>query len=303
LYNFNSEQSASISGGGAVQRGPDDKIYIASNGGTFVNVIDDPNPDTPGFTVGSVSLSPNACTLGLPVVPQIPLEIKDYRVHSGGTWYSVCNGDTIRFYDADTSSWKELAEGDRYWNENLGIWEDITCSLPSPPIPQTPQGTVSIANITLTDDTAVITFTYDNSDQDGFKYRLDGGSPVTISGSPINLTGLTGGTTYSIEIYAYNAAGDGNSTTDNFTTLTAYAINSFFQPETRGYDPPFNSSGFTGAYTTLGAPINVNDQVLIEGPLYSGYYAVVAAQDVFPFREVVFQVTYQGSNTTSKFLA
>ena len=84
---------------------------------------------------------------------------------------------------------------------------------------QPPQGTVTIGSITTGQTTASVPYTYSAADQTGFQYRLNGGSAVTASASPINLTGLTAGTAYTIEVRAINAAGNGAwSTVSNFTT-------------------------------------------------------------------------------------
>ena len=116
---------------GAVQRGPDDEIYIASFGASLLYRIINPNLSDASFSTTTFALL-HSCQLGLPVVPSIQDEIKDYRVYSGGVWHSVCDGDTIRFYDGDTASWKDIQAGDRYWNESLQKWETISCIISIP---------------------------------------------------------------------------------------------------------------------------------------------------------------------------
>lgn len=83
-----------------------------------------------------------------------------------------------------------------------------------------PTGTVTIGTITPGVTTASAAFTYDNTDQTGFDYRLDNGSPVNGGAtSPISITGLTASTTYSLQIRATNTDGAGAwSTAQNFTT-------------------------------------------------------------------------------------
>lgn len=81
-----------------------------------------------------------------------------------------------------------------------------------------PQGAVTIGTIVPDETTASVPFTYDDTDNTGFEYRLDGGSPVSAT-SPVNLTGLIAETAYTIEVRAINATGNGTwSVVSNFTT-------------------------------------------------------------------------------------
>lgn len=95
-----------------------------------------------------------------------------------------------------------------------------TFALLEPPVPQVPQGTVTMGSVSaLTHQSATVPFTYSASDQTGFQYRINGGTPEAIAASPINLTGLTASTTYTVEVRAVNATGNGAwSTPTNFTT-------------------------------------------------------------------------------------
>lgn len=86
----------------------------------------------------------------------------------------------------------------------------------------TPQGTVTIGTITVGETTATVPYTYSAADQTGFEYRLNGGSTVADSASPVDLTGLTADTAYTIEVRAVNAEGAGSwSAVGSFTTNAA----------------------------------------------------------------------------------
>jgi hypothetical protein len=88
-----------------------------------------------------------------------------------------------------------------------------------------PSGTVTIGTITKTSTTATVPYTYDAADQTGFEYRLNGGSPVADAASPVDLTGLTANTAYTIEVRAVNASGQGAwSAVGNFTTDAAGSV-------------------------------------------------------------------------------
>lgn len=86
--------------------------------------------------------------------------------------------------------------------------------------PSSPSGTVTIGTITTASTSATVPFTYSDSDQTGYEYRLNGGTVVTAgTNSPITLTGLTASTTYTIEVRAVNATGSGSwSASKSFTT-------------------------------------------------------------------------------------
>lgn len=80
-----------------------------------------------------------------------------------------------------------------------------------------PQGTISLGSPTVDQTTASIPFTYNDTDQTGFEYRVDGGSWVSTN-SPVTLSGLTANTEYTIEVQAVNAGGSGTSSSVVLTT-------------------------------------------------------------------------------------
>lgn len=73
---------------------------------------------------------------------------------------------------------------------------------------QVPQGQVTFGSIFTTSSTAEVNFSYSLTDQTGFEYRLNGGSPYATS-SPVGLSGLAANTSYNIEVRAINAMGTG----------------------------------------------------------------------------------------------
>lgn len=85
-----------------------------------------------------------------------------------------------------------------------------------------PQGTVTITDVTPNTTSAEVTYSYNDTDQTGFEYRLDGGTAASIGASPATITGLTAGTTYDLQIRAINAHGSGDwSAISEFTTTAA----------------------------------------------------------------------------------
>lgn len=85
--------------------------------------------------------------------------------------------------------------------------------------PSVPIGDITIGTIVVSETTASVPFSYDNTDQTGYEYQLDDGT-ITSTSSPINLTNLTEATLYTIKIRAINANGDGDWFSDTFTTDT-----------------------------------------------------------------------------------
>lgn len=86
-----------------------------------------------------------------------------------------------------------------------------------------PQGTVTISNISPGITTASVSYSYNNTDQNGFQYRINDGAPISIGSSPATITGLTEDTTYNspgLQIRAVNAVGNGA-----WSTATAFSTN------------------------------------------------------------------------------
>ncbi|PKM17400.1 MAG: hypothetical protein CVV11_19775 [Gammaproteobacteria bacterium HGW-Gammaproteobacteria-15] len=131
-----------------------------------------------------------------------------------------------------------------------------------------PQGSVTMGTITVGETTASVPFSYSASDQTGFMYRLNGGSPITVTANPISLTGLTASTGYTIDVAAVNANGTGTySSTAGFTTTAA--------PST---DPVFTSA----------QPLRDNTAQLLNNTLldYVRLYSVTTGELVAEFLDV-----------------
>lgn len=88
----------------------------------------------------------------------------------------------------------------------------------APVVPVAPVGDITIGTIVVSETTASVPFSYDNTDETGYEYQLDNGTIISTS-SPINLNGLIAGSTYSIKVRAVNAVGSGDwSDSVSFTT-------------------------------------------------------------------------------------
>lgn len=75
-----------------------------------------------------------------------------------------------------------------------------------------PQGEITIDDVTPGITTVDVEFSYDDTDEDGYEYRVDGGSPVDIETSTsFQVTGLDPATEYGatyIQVRAYNEDGE-----------------------------------------------------------------------------------------------
>ena len=88
-----------------------------------------------------------------------------------------------------------------------------------------PQGVVTVSTVSAGGASATVAYSYNNIDQSGFEYRINGGAWVVSGASPIKISGLTAQTPYNtpgIEMRATNTAGGGApSLPVAFTTLGA----------------------------------------------------------------------------------
>lgn len=96
-----------------------------------------------------------------------------------------------------------------------GQAEGISYQIGTPAV--VPAGTITLGTPTIDQTTISLPFTYDDTDQTGFEYRVDGGA-WTSTTSPVSLSGLTENTKYTIEVRAVNADGGGTPASTALTT-------------------------------------------------------------------------------------
>ena len=99
---------------------------------------------------------------------------------------------------------------------------DMSPTYVLPTIP-TPDGTIVFGTPTIGYTALVQPFTYTGTDADSFTAKVNGVSIGTVT-SPINLTGLTMGTLYVIEVTPVNTYGVGTPASTSLTTLD-WALN------------------------------------------------------------------------------
>ena len=113
------------------------------------------------------------------------------------------------------AGWRQGDDATAQSRVGAGGWYQVAAAGGGSP----PAGTVTITSVTPSDTTASVAYSYDDTDETGYEYRLDGGTPASIGASPATITGLTSATTYDIEVRAINGDGEGAwSAPEEFTT-------------------------------------------------------------------------------------
>jgi hypothetical protein len=146
----------------------------------------------------------------------------EYRVNSG-TAISTTNPISLTGLVAGTAYTVEVravnATGSGAWSAVSNFTTDAVVVAPT-----VPQGIVTIGLVAVTETTATVTFTYDDTDQDSFEYQIDSGA-ITAGTTPISITSLTASTAYTVRARAINATGSGNwSVVSSFTTTSTVII-------------------------------------------------------------------------------
>lgn len=146
-----------------------------------------------------------------------------------------------------------------------------------------PAGTVTITSVTPGETTASVVYSYDDTDQTGFEYRLDGGTPASIGASPATITGLTASTTYDLEIRAINDDGDGAwSDVETFTTTSPDTEDPEWPPSTT-----LDLVSKTDTTITVEASADATDNVAVTGYEWStddgATYPFTSLTSTFPF--------------------
>lgn len=213
LYLNESDPSATTFGDGTL------------NGGTWVEYTNAPAAVPQGVTtIGTIA--PGETTASVPYSYSLSDQTGfQYRIDGGAALTASASPISLNGLTAETTYTVEV----RAINDTgAGAWasaEFTTTAAAAVP----PQGTITVGSITTGETTASIPFSYSDSDQDGFEYRLDGGTALDVVSNPIELTSLTHTTPYDIEVRAVNGAGAGTwSTVAEFTTDTPVATEPVF---------------------------------------------------------------------------
>jgi chitodextrinase len=207
----------------------------SSNSFTTLDNVAPSTPGTPGFTsIGETS----AVATWTASSDNVAVSAYEYSLN-GSAWASngTANSRTLSGLNPATSYTLQVRARDAA-NNTSGVssnsFSTVDVTAPSAP------GTPTFSSITGTSATANWTAASDNVGVTAYQYSLNGGA-WTAGSSPLNLTGLTNGVSYSLQVRARDAAGNwGNASSNSFTTLDTAA------PTTPG-TPGFSSVTGTSA--------------------------------------------------------
>lgn len=151
--------------------------------------------------------------------------VVQYAASPYTTWSSasMCTGT------ATTCNVSGLTNGTSYEFEVAAvnsIGQGAFSAASSPMTPSGPPGAPTISSITPSDASLVVNFTSASSSLaiSDYQYSLDSGTTWTSGGvtsSPLTIPGLTNGTSYTVEIRALNAAGNGAASSPQSATPSA----------------------------------------------------------------------------------
>lgn len=123
-----------------------------------------------------------------------------------------------------------------------------------------PQGTTTVTAVDPGSTTAEVTYGYNDTDQDSFQYRLDGGTPAAIGASPATITGLSPATTYNVEVRAVNSFGNGTwSAPFEFTTDSLHGFDFDTDPDAPIFGDLVGSPVGIGLYASTNLRMYVHD--------------------------------------------
>lgn len=178
---------------------------------------------------------------------QANLLTSDFTDHAGKDW-SIANPSSVLVGNGEDLAtalsgwWFNPGTNDIAGNSRSGSWDIGPFAYVVGG--SAPAGTTTISGVTPSYNSATITYSYSDTDQDSFEYRIDGGVPATIGASPATITGLAADTNYDVEIRAVNAYGDGAwSSVSNFTTTA--------EPPANTVSPVASGSGYVGDALTV----------------------------------------------------
>ena len=200
-----------------------DYYYINNAGAMFQRTITtgsldslpDENTEVPQgtWTIGTITIGETTASL----TPSYSLtDAASYQ-------YSINSGDWVTF--TGTISLTSLADdtpfsGALRATNSVGSGASASFSFTTdaiPAEPTVPQGAITALFPVTTQTTAEITFSYSETDASSFEYSSDG-STWTAATSPLEFTGLTASTTYSVQLRAINDVGAGEVIGINYRT-------------------------------------------------------------------------------------
>lgn len=175
-----------------------------------VSTINNPNvtlPDSPTITSVVVNKASSSATVNF-ALPSwdggIPVYIMKYSLNGGSTYTTTSTTSPLSLTGLSQSSYNFALVATSYVGDSYGAsYQIIMRDLPVAPI---------ITGVTTGDGTATISFTAGATNGrpiTSYQYSLNGGSYLSIgtTTSPITISGLTNGSSYTVRLRAVNVVG------------------------------------------------------------------------------------------------
>jgi len=280
------------------------------NSGAWTNVGTALSANLTGLTAGTVytvqvvatNLSGNSpassasfTTPALPGAPGIPSFTNITQTAATASWaaasgtvtsysYSVNSGAWINVGTALSANLTGLTAGTSYTVQVIattasGNSAPSTASFSTLPPPPSAPGAPSFTNITTT--TATVSWTAASGTVASYSYSVNSGAWTNVGAAlSANLTGLTAGTTYTVQVIATNPSGNGPASSASFTTLpSAPGIPSFTNitqtaataswAAASGSVTSYSYSVNSGAWINVGTALSANLTGLTAGTTYT----------------------------------
>jgi YD repeat-containing protein len=219
------------------------------NSGAWINVGTALSANLSGLTAGTaytvkvlatnlsgngVASSASFTTPTLPGAPGIPSFTNITQTTATASWTAASGSVTSYSYSVNSGAWTNvgtalsanltgLTAGTSYSVQVLatnasGNSAPSTASFSTLPPPPSAPGTPSFTSITTT--TATASWTAASGTVASYSYSVNSGAWTNVGTAlSANLTGLTGGTTYTVQVIATNPGGNGPASSASFTTL------------------------------------------------------------------------------------
>jgi YD repeat-containing protein len=231
----------------------------ANNTGTSTSnsftTLDNVAPTAPGAPVFSSITGTSATATWTAASDNVGVTGYQYSLN-GGAWTNASSGVSLTGLTNGTTYTLQVRARDaaaNFGNASANSFTTQDTAGPSAP------GTPAFSSITGSSAIASWSAASDNVGVSGYEYSLSGGS-WTAASSGVTLTGLTNGTSYSLQVRAFDAAGNrGAASANSFTTQDTAAPGA---PGTPGF------SSITGS-SAVASWSAASDNVGVSGYEYS----------------------------------
>jgi YD repeat-containing protein len=216
-------------------RAKDAANNVGASSSRAFTTLDNAAPSAPGTPSFSSITATSATASWTAATDNVGVSGYEYSLN-GGSWTAASSGVSLSgLANGTTYSFQVRAfdaAGNR-GNASSNSFTTLDTSAPSAP------GTPTFSSVTGSSAVASWSAATDNVGVSGYEYSLNGGS-WTAASSGVTLSGLTNGTTYSLQVRAFDAAGNrGSASSNSFTTVDTAAPTA---PGTPGFSSITGSS-------------------------------------------------------------